>query len=111
MKNTLKSGLTNRNGRRLLYLLPIFALFTITCLSVWLPAASGSGLRNAIVTITDQNGNARSTRTGSFGYYQLEDIEAGHAYLISVSSKSYRFTPRILQVVDNLTDVDFTAEP
>ena len=39
MKNTLKSGLTKRNGRRLLYLLPVFALFVVMSLSAGLTTA------------------------------------------------------------------------
>ncbi|MEO6655157.1 MAG: VCBS repeat-containing protein [Pyrinomonadaceae bacterium] len=40
MKNTLNSGLTKRNGRRSLYLLPVIALFAMVSLSAWLPTAS-----------------------------------------------------------------------
>ena len=71
--------------------------------------AEGRGLRNARVTITDQSGVSRTVVTSSFGYYTFTDVEVGQTYLIGVASKRYHFTPRLLQVVDSLSDVDFTA--
>jgi len=70
----------------------------------------GRGLRNARVSITDQEGVVRWAITGSFGYYRFDDIEAGETYIIGVASKRYTFTPRVLQVFDNLSNVDFTAQ-
>jgi hypothetical protein len=67
----------------------------------------GRGLRNAQVTIIDSNGFARTVTTSSFGYYRFEDVESGQSYVVRVSTKRYRFTPRVVQVVDSLTDVDF----
>ncbi len=72
--------------------------------------ANGLGVRNAIATITDPNGNARSVRTGSFGYFRFEDIQAGETYIIAVTSKRYQFTPRAIAVADELTDVDFIGQ-
>lgn len=74
-------------------------------------SADGRGVRNAIVTLTDAAGNARTARTSSFGYYRFDEIEAGQTVVIGVRSKQYQFTPRIFSVTDNVTDVDFTAEP
>jgi hypothetical protein len=70
---------------------------------------SGLGLRNAIVSITDSNGNRRTATTSSFGFYQFEDVELGGTYVIGVSSKRYRFTARLLQVFEALADVDFVG--
>ncbi|MEQ1606339.1 MAG: proprotein convertase P-domain-containing protein [Pyrinomonadaceae bacterium] len=70
----------------------------------------GRGLRNATVTITDQAGNRRTATTGSFGYYNFIDVEAGGTYAVGVSARRYRFTPRIVQVQDTLTDVDFVGQ-
>ena len=72
--------------------------------------ADGHGVRNARVSITDSNGNVRTAITGSFGYYRFEDIEAGRTYVIGVQVKRYSFTPRTIDVLDNLADVDFTAQ-
>ncbi|HQZ94940.1 MAG TPA: carboxypeptidase regulatory-like domain-containing protein [Pyrinomonadaceae bacterium] len=70
----------------------------------------GRGLRNATVTIIDSMGNRRTATTGSFGYYQFADVEAGGTYTVGVSARRYRFTSRILQVQDTLTDVDFVGQ-
>ncbi len=71
--------------------------------------SDGRGLRNAQVSIVDSKGVRRIATTGSFGYYRFDDIEAGEAYVIVVASKRYRFTPRLLQVFDNITEVDFVG--
>ena len=70
----------------------------------------GRGLRNARVTITDANGEKRIATTSSFGYYKFDEVETGATYVIGVSSKQYRFTSRVLQVTDSLTDFDFVGQ-
>ena len=69
----------------------------------------GRGLRNATVSITDSNGGTRTTVTSSFGFYSFEDVQVGGTYIITVSSRRYRFTPRVLQVLGPLGDVDFVG--
>ena len=69
------------------------------------------GLRNAFVTLTDQQGVIHSVLTGSFGFYRFDDIEAGQTCVIAVVSKRYQFTPRVVSVTDELTGVDFIALP
>ena len=70
----------------------------------------GRGLRNAVVSIVDSHGVRRTATTSSFGYYRFDDVEAGETYLIGVRSNRYRFTQRVLQVFDSLTDVDFVGQ-
>jgi hypothetical protein len=74
-------------------------------------SATGETIRNAIVSITDTNGNTRSARTNSFGKYQFENVQTGETYTVQVSAKGYQFTPMIVSVVDELTEFDLTAEP
>jgi hypothetical protein len=75
-------------------------------------AADGvSGVSNATVQMTLANGNTLTTRSSSFGYYRFEDVEADQTVTISVSSKRYQFTPRMVQVTGNLTDIDLVALP
>lgn len=69
----------------------------------------GRGLTNAIVTLTDSNGNTRSVRTSSFGSYRFNEVAVGETYTISVVAKRFQFTPQIVSVNDNVTDLDFTA--
>jgi len=68
------------------------------------------GVFNARVSITDSNGNSRMAITNPFGYYRFENVAAGGMYTMAVLSKRYTFTPRTLQINDNLTDVDFVAQ-
>ncbi len=69
----------------------------------------GRGLRNAVVAIIDSLGVRRTATTSSFGLYSFDNVVTGETYIISVSSKRYRFAPRNLLVNDNLRDVDFVG--
>jgi hypothetical protein len=73
--------------------------------------AQGNGIRNARVTIQFSSGETRSTLTGSLGFYRFSDIEAGEAYVFTVSSKRFVF-PQPIQVVtvsEERDDINFTA--
>lgn len=70
----------------------------------------GRGIRNARVILTDPAGNQRIATTSSFGIYRFTDVETGSTYIFSVASKQYRFTPRVVQVVDSLADFDFVGQ-
>ncbi len=72
--------------------------------------ANGQGLRNATVFLTDSEGNRRTATTGSFGIYTFEDVESGASYVVGVSAKRYRFTSRVVNVTDSLTDVNFVGQ-
>ncbi|HRI02907.1 MAG TPA: DUF4394 domain-containing protein [Pyrinomonadaceae bacterium] len=67
----------------------------------------GRGIANVFVTITGPNGFASTTTTGKGGRYSFEDLETGQSYVISIRSRNYNFSPRVVQVVDNISDVDF----
>lgn len=69
-----------------------------------------SGLARAVVTLTDGSGETRSVRTGSFGNFRFDGLTAGATYVVSVNHKRYTFTPRIVSTLDDLTELDFTAE-
>lgn len=68
--------------------------------------ADGAGLRNASVLIRDSNGGVHSCITTAFGYYSFDSIEVG-SYLVSVSSKNFRYETRALNVNDAIADLDF----
>lgn len=69
--------------------------------------ANGLGLRNATVSITDGAGNIRRVPTSSLGFYLFDNIETGQTYSISVASRRYRFEPKLINVSNELTNVDF----
>lgn len=72
-------------------------------------APGGAGLRNATVTLTDSNGETRSVVTSTFGAFSFDGVTAGETYVVGVSSRRYRFSPRVVQVTDSLSDLDFTG--
>lgn len=72
--------------------------------------AKGSGMARATVYLTDQNGNIRTAKTNSFGYFRLTGIEAGQTYIVNVFHREIQFAPRVLNVNDDLYDLDFIAD-
>ncbi len=70
---------------------------------------TGLGLRNATVILTDLQGARRLATTSSFGIYTFANIPSGVDYVISVSSKRYRFAARTLTITSDLADIDFTG--
>ncbi len=75
--------------------------------------SEGRGITNAIVTITDQNGNQRSAITGRFGTYRFGDLTSGETYVLTVRSRRFLFESptQVISVVDNINDADFIALP
>ncbi len=74
-------------------------------------SASGRPVSQARVRVQDQDGTTWTAMTNPFGIYSLEDIPVGGTYLVDVSHKRFFFNSRVINVKDNVTDVDFTAEP
>jgi hypothetical protein len=64
---------------------------------------------NAVVSLTTPGGVILTVRANSFGYCRFKDIPAGAAYVVSVSSKSYRFDPQIVRLMEDLNGLDLTA--
>lgn len=75
--------------------------------------AEGRGITNAVMTITDQNGNQRTVLTGRFGTFRFDGLTAGETYVLSVRSRRFSFErpTQIISLVDNLDNVDFVALP
>jgi hypothetical protein len=66
---------------------------------------TGTAIGKASVTLTDANGNVRSTYSDVNGAFSFADVEAGHSYVIQVTKKGYSFDPVIMDVNDSV-DVD-----
>jgi len=69
----------------------------------------GQNLRNAVVSIIDPQGVRRTATTSSFGIYSFDSVRTGDTYTLTVASKRYRFTPKVLQIDTALTNVDFVG--
>ncbi len=72
---------------------------------------NGAGIRNALITLTALDGSTQIARSGSFGYYRFNEVLAGETYIVSISSKRFRFaTPTIvIAVLDEIAGLDFVA--
>ncbi len=71
---------------------------------------SGIGLRNANVTLIKSDGTRYTTTTGSFGRYEFSGVEAGQTVVISVSSKRYSYTPRVVNIQESIANLDITPD-
>lgn len=72
---------------------------------------TGRGLMNARVYLTDSSGNTRMILTTSFGYYRFTDVASGETYVLQVASKRYSFAAQVVSVAEDLTELNFTAQP
>ena len=61
--------------------------------------------------MTNGSGQTWVALSSPLGYYRFDDIPAGETYIISVSSKTHQFVPRVVTVLDELTDLDLVAMP
>jgi hypothetical protein len=69
----------------------------------------GKGLTNARVILADSQGNTRMAISSSFGYYRFEDVAVGETYVLSVSSKRYQFNPQAVIILEEMTELNFSA--
>ncbi|MEP7213883.1 MAG: carboxypeptidase-like regulatory domain-containing protein [Acidobacteriota bacterium] len=74
----------------------------------------GYGIRNATVTLAGGDlDTPRTAITGPFGYYIFGELRVGLTYVLTVRSKRYEFADptRVINLDDQITSLDFTAEP
>lgn len=71
--------------------------------------SEGIGLHNAIVTMTDSNGNIRRTKTGTFGNFAFDNVEAGQTYVVQVVSKRFSFETQIVNITEEIFELRFFA--
>ncbi|MGC2236158.1 MAG: beta-propeller fold lactonase family protein [Pyrinomonadaceae bacterium] len=72
--------------------------------------AKGQGIAKVTVTLTDSEGNVRIALTNPFGYYRFDNVSVGETYIISAASKRYSFAPAVINVSDELSEVNFSAQ-
>ncbi|HTH51951.1 MAG TPA: carboxypeptidase-like regulatory domain-containing protein, partial [Pyrinomonadaceae bacterium] len=65
--------------------------------------ASGNGLRNAVITMSDSAGTVFAARTNAFGEFRIEEVRAGETYMVNLSAKGRQFTPQLITVQNTLT--------
>ena len=69
----------------------------------------GIGLRNARVTLTDQNGISQTVITGKLGYFRFNNAAVGETYIISIASKHYIFQPQVITALEDVINLNFTG--
>lgn len=69
----------------------------------------GRGLKNAAVTLVDEQNLRYSSLTSSFGYFSFVGVPAGKTYTLAVSSKRYRYTARPVHIDNNVKVDDFVG--
>jgi Cohesin domain len=70
---------------------------------------AGQNLRNAIVNLIDSTGARRVATTSSFGLYSFSNVATGQTYTFTITSKRYRFTPRVIDVNGAISNLDFVG--
>ncbi|MCS6873404.1 MAG: hypothetical protein N2Z23_04690 [Pyrinomonadaceae bacterium] len=72
----------------------------------------GRGIGNVFVSLIEQNGNIRMTRTNFFGYYVFPEVEVGQVITVSVSSKRHSFAQpnRVINLTHEMMNINFIAE-
>lgn len=71
----------------------------------------GRGAPRAFITIVGPDGSARTAITNPFGYFYMDALEVNTLYVIRVSHKRFRYEPRSITLVEELTGLDFVPEP
>jgi NADPH-dependent curcumin reductase CurA len=73
--------------------------------------ADGTGVRNVSVTLSGLGGAPLTALTGSFGYYEFAQIEAGQTVVISVSAKRLTFAQptMVLNITEDMSGIDFIS--
>jgi len=74
-------------------------------------SSTGAGISGAVVTLMDARGQVLTSRTGTFGYFTFDSVLTGEGYLLNVSSRRYRFEPRLLSVNDSITGLKIVGVP
>jgi hypothetical protein len=68
------------------------------------------GLTKALVTLTDSQGNSRTTTTGKFGVFRFAEVAASETYILSVASKRSVFAPQVITANADIADLIFVPQ-
>jgi hypothetical protein len=70
---------------------------------------NGRGISNAVVFLSDPQGERRRVTTNPLGFFNFQNVDSG-PYVVSVTSKRYRFASRDLAVTGDISDADFVGQ-
>jgi hypothetical protein len=69
-----------------------------------------SGVARASVVLTSSTGETRLAKTNPFGYFKFDGVLAGTVYIVNVYSKGQTFSPQVISVYDNVSDLVLEPE-
>lgn len=72
--------------------------------------SSGRGLSRVRIAVTNQQGETRFATSNQFGYYRIDDLNAGETYIFELKIKSYLFSPQVLTISESLDNLNFIAQ-
>lgn len=72
---------------------------------------TGRPISNTTITLTASDGSIVTTRSSTFGYFVLANVEVGDTYVLNLSSRRYVFTniPMIIAVNDEIADLQIVG--
>lgn len=73
--------------------------------------SGGRGVTNATVVLSTQSGQPRTVTTGRNGSFLFDQLQAGQTYTVAVTSRRFQYASRQIQIVDSVSDYDFTPIP
>ena len=75
-------------------------------------SSQGRGIRNVTITLTDSNGNDRTTQSTAFGNYRFDDVAAGETVTLSAKARQFKFNQSTIVRTANesIADADFVSE-
>jgi uncharacterized delta-60 repeat protein len=71
--------------------------------------ASGQPVSRATVSKTDSAGAVRTAQANPFGYYRFDGVRTGETYTFMAMAKRFRFSPRVVTIGGDLTDLNLIA--
>lgn len=71
---------------------------------------SRRGIARATVSLTDQSGTIRKVKANSFGYFKFNEVPSGESYVLSISARGYRFSPRVVNASDDVVALEISPE-
>jgi hypothetical protein len=79
--------------------------------SGYVTSTLGRGISGIQLSLTDSEGNTRTTSTATGGYYRFEDVEVGKTYILSATGKRFTFSQpvQVLNINEETNEVNFIA--
>jgi len=72
--------------------------------------ANGRAISRVNLTLTDSNGQTRTAKSNTFGYFRFDGVDSGQTYTLDASAKGYSFVPQVVSVNDEIVDLNLTAQ-